>query len=224
MKKIRGMKGITLVGLIVTVVILLILTGISLASFIGSGIFEKVGLAKQKHENAQLKEETTLDEYENIINGYLLGTTREDDGISKEQYEQLVAEMQALKTDLQNAKAELQNGIDSVETELDSIITGNYTINKLGEVTGTSIININASLYDALYIKTIESVYSEISTFYIPTFDLTEGSYTANGGALDPGRFLRIQVTNSGVRLATILTNSIDCTATSKLVVYGIKY
>ena len=60
-------KGITLVALIVTVIILLILAGISIASLTGNGLFEKAKLAKEKQENAQIKEDEKLGDYENEI-------------------------------------------------------------------------------------------------------------------------------------------------------------
>ena len=48
MKKIKENKGITLVALIVTIVILLILAGISISTLTNTGIFEKVQEAKRK--------------------------------------------------------------------------------------------------------------------------------------------------------------------------------
>ncbi len=64
-------KGITLIALVITIIILLILAGISIASLTGSGLFEKAGEAKNKSVEAQERENTTLKEYEDTINGFL---------------------------------------------------------------------------------------------------------------------------------------------------------
>ena len=71
MKKIfKNEIGITLVALVVTIIILLILAGISIASLTGNGLFEKAKLAKEKQENAQIKENVVLEEYEKTIKDY----------------------------------------------------------------------------------------------------------------------------------------------------------
>ena len=59
----KNKKGITLVALVVTIIILLILAGISIASLTGNGLFEKAKLAKEKQVNSQILEDATLSEY-----------------------------------------------------------------------------------------------------------------------------------------------------------------
>lgn len=51
-----------------TIIILLILAGISISALTQTGLFEKANKAKQKSENAQALENTTLADYENSIN------------------------------------------------------------------------------------------------------------------------------------------------------------
>ena len=46
-------KGITLVALVITIVILLILAGISISALTNTGIFQKVKDAKSASENAE---------------------------------------------------------------------------------------------------------------------------------------------------------------------------
>ncbi len=62
----RDTRGITLIALIITIIVLLILAGISIASLTGSGLFEKAKESKQKSEKAQAEEEIglVLDEWE----------------------------------------------------------------------------------------------------------------------------------------------------------------
>ncbi len=57
-------KGITLIALVITIIILIILAGISIASLTGSGLFEKAKEAKNKSVEAQGLENSILNEYE----------------------------------------------------------------------------------------------------------------------------------------------------------------
>ena len=62
--KVSKNKGITLVALIVTIIILLILAGISISTLTNTGIFEKVKEAKKASENAEKEQGEILSEYE----------------------------------------------------------------------------------------------------------------------------------------------------------------
>ena len=64
-------KGITLVALVVTIVVLLILAGISISALTNTEIFQKAKDAKQKSANAELDQNTKLDSYEEEISNYL---------------------------------------------------------------------------------------------------------------------------------------------------------
>lgn len=66
----KSQKGITLVALVITIIILLILAGISIASLTGSGMFQKAQKAVNDYSNASDKENETLQEYENWFNNY----------------------------------------------------------------------------------------------------------------------------------------------------------
>ncbi len=58
--KIKGNKGITLIALVITIIILLILAGISISSLTGSGLFERAKEASEKSKQAQYEEELNL--------------------------------------------------------------------------------------------------------------------------------------------------------------------
>ena len=60
MKTKNGQKGITLVALVITIIILLILAGISIASLTQTGLFRKAQDAKERTIKAQLKEEIEM--------------------------------------------------------------------------------------------------------------------------------------------------------------------
>ena len=57
-------KGITLVALVITIIILLILAGISISALTNTGIFGKAKDAKSKSELADAQEKITLLEHE----------------------------------------------------------------------------------------------------------------------------------------------------------------
>lgn len=98
--------GITLVGLVVTIIILLILSGISVASLTKSGLFENARLAKEKHESAQEEEKTILADYEGKLNEYIDGS-REQITINKEEYTQLLNRVEALEKNVSSNVGEI---------------------------------------------------------------------------------------------------------------------
>ena len=68
-KKLKNKKGITLIALVITIIVLLILAGVSIAMLTGdNGILTQAQRTKTEMENAQAKEENTLVSYEQIIN------------------------------------------------------------------------------------------------------------------------------------------------------------
>ena len=67
-------KGITLVALVITIIILLILATISIQSLTNTGLFAKAQEAKEKTQNAEENQARTLNEYEDELNKYISGT------------------------------------------------------------------------------------------------------------------------------------------------------
>ena len=56
MEKLRKNQGITLIALIITIIILIILAGVSIAKLTGQGLFERANEAKLKTKRAQISE------------------------------------------------------------------------------------------------------------------------------------------------------------------------
>lgn len=77
-------RGITLIALIITIIILLILAGITIASLTNSGLFSKTQQAKQETENAQAEENAILSEYKQWLANYI-GDGITSDGTETEQ-------------------------------------------------------------------------------------------------------------------------------------------
>ena len=72
MNKLRSIKGITLIALVITIVILIILAGITINLIIGeNGLLGKAKEAGEKSKNAANEENATLREYENWIDNEL---------------------------------------------------------------------------------------------------------------------------------------------------------
>ena len=69
-------KGITLVALVITIIILLILATISIQSLTNTGLFEKAKEARDKTQNATENQTKILNEYEDELNKYVSGTTQ----------------------------------------------------------------------------------------------------------------------------------------------------
>ena len=76
MKKTNGQKGITLVALVITIVILLILATISIQSLTNTGLFAKAQEAKEKTQNAEENQARILNEYEDELNKYISGNVK----------------------------------------------------------------------------------------------------------------------------------------------------
>ena len=70
-------KGITLVALVITIIILLILATISIQSLTNTGLFQKANEAKEKTQNAEENQAKTLNEYEDELDKYVSGNKTE---------------------------------------------------------------------------------------------------------------------------------------------------
>ena len=67
-------KGITLIALVVTIIVLLILAGVSINMLTGqNGILNRASEAKEKTEKSQKEENKKMQGYEDLINIYETG-------------------------------------------------------------------------------------------------------------------------------------------------------
>ena len=67
----KKQNGITLIALVITIIILLILAGITIASLKNSGMFGKSRNAVNSYKNSENEEQVRLNEYENTMNEYI---------------------------------------------------------------------------------------------------------------------------------------------------------
>ena len=78
-QKLRKNKGITLIALVITIIVLLILAGVSIAMLTGqNGILTQAQKAKSETENAAKNEAAILDEYNKYLNNAVGGGIVED--------------------------------------------------------------------------------------------------------------------------------------------------
>ena len=70
-------KGITLIALVITIIILLILAGISISALTNQGLFKNAKAAQNATEKAEKEQGQRLNEYEDEINKYL-GNSKEE--------------------------------------------------------------------------------------------------------------------------------------------------
>ena len=78
LKVAKEKKGITLIALVITIIVLLILAGISISMLTGNnGILTRAQEAKNKTEEAEKEEKDKLGDMEDIINEYATGITVE---------------------------------------------------------------------------------------------------------------------------------------------------
>ena len=85
--------GITLISLIITIIVLLILAGVTINMVLGdNGLFNKAKTSVGKYENAQESENTALGQYENEIDNYIKGNRNYESEINA-----LKAEVETLK-------------------------------------------------------------------------------------------------------------------------------
>ena len=74
-EKLKQNKGITLIALVITIIVLLILAGVSIAMLTGeNGILSQAAKAKEETEKAQANEAGILDEYSKFLNNAIGGT------------------------------------------------------------------------------------------------------------------------------------------------------
>ena len=86
--KLKKNGGITLIALVITIIVLLILAGITIVQLSNSGLFEKTQESKEKWDNAEEDENTKISKYENEIDNYVSGN-RETITIPVEEYNRL---------------------------------------------------------------------------------------------------------------------------------------
>ena len=93
----KSTKGITLVALVITIIILLILATISIQSLTNTGLFKNAQKAKDETQNAAENQAKTLNEYEDELNKYVSDNKNKTDWTGKVNKPKLMTGMTAIK-------------------------------------------------------------------------------------------------------------------------------
>ena len=126
----KSIKGITLVALVITIVILLILAGISIQAITNTGLFANAKIAKEKSIEGQLKEEISL-----AIKNIQVEEIAKGNGVTLE----TLAGGQ-LEKELKDITAELTDGeINGEYKDYEYTIDSNLNVTINGPVTGVRI-------------------------------------------------------------------------------------
>ena len=126
----KSIKGITLVALVITIVILLILAGISIQAITNTGLFANAKIAKEKSIEGQLKEEISL-----AIKNIQVEEIAKGNGVTLE----TLAGGQ-LEKELKDITAELTDGeINGEYKDYEYTIDSNLNVTINGPVTGARI-------------------------------------------------------------------------------------
>ena len=72
-------RGITLIALVITIIILLILAGISISALTNQGLFKNAKVAQNATEKAEAEQGQRLNEYEDEINKYLSNNDKKEE-------------------------------------------------------------------------------------------------------------------------------------------------
>ena len=78
-KRIKKEKGITLIALVITIIILLILAGISISALTNQGLFKNAKAAQNATEKAEAEQGQRLNEYEEELNKYLSNNDKKEE-------------------------------------------------------------------------------------------------------------------------------------------------
>ena len=172
-------KGITLIALVITIIILLILSGISISALTNQGLFNNAKAAQNATEKAEEEQGQRLNEYEDEINKYLNNANEDEkiglitDNINKE----------LSKTD--NTKLKDEKGNRIVVPAGFKIINGATTVDKgivIEDVTETAT---KGSQFVWIPVGTITKSDGTTATITLGryAFDSTTGKESAYSGS-----------------------------------------
>ena len=187
MKGLQEKKGITLIALIVSIIILLILAGMSVSMINGEGLFGKAKLAKQTYLNSQSEEEQDL---EDMYSQLLVASDGTIQNLSMKQLDQYINEK------IETAKNELRNELSAVGTTPIGTIVA-----RMSNSIPSGYLKCDGSWYDinGTYSALAEFINTEFGSY--DYFKLTGEESQANKFKVPDlrGEFLRGTGTNSHI-------------------------
>ena len=162
MNKIKSTKGITLISLVVTIIILLILAGVTIATIMGdNGLINKAKDAKIKTEIAGIKEEIQTD---------ILGKQAENNGnISDDSLKAILEKYGTLSEEEKLTDKTLTTTKGSYEIKVSEIFNGTTVKDSPKEPTFTTVANApDVSGFNKSNTYYVAWDLNEVGTEYIP--------------------------------------------------------
>ncbi len=164
MKKVQTNKGITLIALVITIIVLLILAAVSIATLTGeNGILTKARTAKEKTSEATAKEKVQV---------AVMGSYDSDGKINSED----------LKSNLRNVEGikqvpEIPNGDFTIDVNVDGYVV---TIKNTGEVTLKGIVSEDNSkpTFDPNTLTIGEAIKTDKYGWKVNEYNVTTDEFT----------------------------------------------
>ena len=159
----KNKRGITLIALVVTIIILLILAGVTINMVLGDGgILNKTKVAAEKYQNAQEQEEYWVGKIENEIKNYEVNSNRDDDS----EITTLKNQVKALTDRIE--ELENINSFSTTEKAIGKYIDGStlYQITYTGHITPKSGENDSNYLDTTFIIGNIPSDAKKVVDIY----------------------------------------------------------
>lgn len=174
MEKIINNKGITLVALVITIIILLILAGISIQAITNTGLFANAKKAKEKSMEGQLKEEISLAiqsiQTEEIYKGnsVTLETLAGENGQLKNVLGDDLAEAEVAGEEINGEYKDYEFTIDSnLNVTINGTVSG-------AKITGSAVVQTSGYVFEG---KTVEiKVTASITEGTITGIEAPEGA------------------------------------------------
>ena len=168
MNKIKSTKGITLIALVITIVVLLILAGITMATLIGdNGLINKAKDAKIKTDIASIKEEIRTD---------ILGKQTENQGnISDDNLKEILEKYGTLSEEEKLTDKTLTTKKGNYEIKVSDIFNGATTNDETKNPTFTTVAN-----------KPDINGFDKNNTYYV-SWDLSNSPYVIDDTTLISG-------------------------------------
>jgi len=132
----KSIKGITLIALVITIIILIILSAVGIYLSLGeNGIFKKAKYATEEYVNEQAREELEIGKMTNELESHV-GGSRETVTIPKEEYEKLKSDVATMNSGFQEE-------------------TGTISMPTAGYITLKTFTNLTPGLYFVSYTQAL---------------------------------------------------------------------
>lgn len=222
-------RGITLVALVITIVILLILAGISIIGLTKTGVLKNAELAKEEYQKSVKKEENDLNKINEYIKGNRENNTKESELIQEVTFEVIETKGMSIKVQINVQEAnenDARGYFVYINDEVVAVKDENIIkIEKLNIATEYKIkcgvIDKNGNIKESLEnkVQTLEKevLYDGVDSSIFEPFRVdSASSYEAYG---QKNGYYTINALNSNGRAGININNKIDLTNVKKIIV-----